>query len=108
MVFRATTAAGDTTGLQVWATALVFARWIVALQADPATAFDGSAVIELGAGAGVPGLAALFYSAAAKVTLTDMFKLTMNNLRFNVASNLKASEARSYEHVEVFLIRALL
>ena len=77
------------------------ARWIVALQADATTTFDAKTVIELGAGTGVPGLAALFYSTAAKVTLTDMFKLTMNNLRFNVASNLKASDTRSYEDVEV-------
>jgi hypothetical protein len=57
----------DTTGMQVWATALISSRWIAQLQASPVSAFAGKRVIELGAGAGVPGLCALFYSKATKV-----------------------------------------
>lgn len=91
----------DTTGMQVWATALVSARWVAQLQAEPATSFGGKRVMELGAGAGVPGLCALFYSDAAKVILTDVFKLTLNNLRYNVALNLKHAGTRSYADVEV-------
>eukprot|EP00040_Diaphanoeca_grandis_P023304 m.126570 g.126570 ORF g.126570 m.126570 type:complete len:442 (+) comp29209_c0_seq2:117-1442(+) len=95
------TASDDTTGMQVWATSLVFSRWIVELQENPETAFDAKQVIELGAGTGLPGLTTLAYSKATKVTLTDLFKHTLNNLRFNVASNLKESTTRTYAEVEV-------
>ena len=47
----------------------MFAWWVVKLQADAASRFSGK-VLELGAGAGVPGLAAQLYSDAAAVTLT--------------------------------------
>eukprot|EP00038_Savillea_parva_P013687 m.9060 g.9060 ORF g.9060 m.9060 type:complete len:464 (+) comp2590_c0_seq2:119-1510(+) len=92
----------DTTGMQVWATSLVTARWVSALQQDPATSFEGRCVMELGAGAGVPGLTALFYSRASKVILTDVFKHTLTNLRFNVAINLKHNQGlRDYSDVQV-------
>ena len=79
-------AAEDTTGTHIWAASLVFARWIVQLAPE----IEGRTVLELGAGAGVPGLAALGYAGAARVTLTDLHEHTMKNLRFNVAANLKA------------------
>jgi hypothetical protein len=48
----------DTTGMHIWATSLVFARWIVAMQAEDPTVFGSKSLLELGAGAGVPGIVA--------------------------------------------------
>eukprot|EP00729_Bicosta_minor_P017468 gene17468-23692_t len=101
-VFKgAKTAEADTTGMQVWATSLVFARWVVELQASDPALFAGKAVIELGAGAGVPGIAALMYTQAKQVTMTDLFKHTMENLQHNVDINVKASSSRTAENARV-------
>lgn len=56
-VFKAD-ARDDTTGMQLWAAALVMARWLVDLRSE----FQNKAVCELGAGCGLPGLAALAYT----------------------------------------------
>jgi predicted nicotinamide N-methyase len=86
----------------VWACSLVFARWVVALQAKDPSLFSNRKVMELGAGTGVPGLTALLYTAATHVTFTDLFKHTMDNLAFNVDANLKtASPGRTKDNTEV-------
>lgn len=94
-------AQADTTGMQVWATSLVFSRWVVKLQEQESSSFENKNIIEIGAGAGVPGLVSLFYTKASTVTLTDVFSHTLNNLRFNVAANLKKNPSRSYSNVAV-------
>lgn len=67
----------DTTGIQIWATSLVFARWIVEMR----HLFAGKRVAELGAGCGLPGMAAAAYTPAGSVLLTDVFKHSLDNLR---------------------------
>ena len=47
----------DTTGYGIWAASLVMARWMAA----SSERFRGKALLELGAGCGVPGLSAAFY-----------------------------------------------
>jgi len=47
----------DTTGYGIWAASLVMARWMAASSAR----FHGKRILELGAGCGVPGLAAAYY-----------------------------------------------
>lgn len=47
----------DTTGYGIWAASLVMARWMAA----SAERFNGQRLVELGAGCGVPGLAAAYY-----------------------------------------------
>ena len=47
----------DTTGYGIWAASLVMARWMAA----SAERFHGKRLLELGAGCGVPGLAAAYY-----------------------------------------------
>ena len=101
-VFKgAKTAEADTTGMHVWATSLVFARWVVELHGSDPSLFAGKAVIELGAGAGVPGIAALMYTQAKHVTLTDLYKHTMENLQHNVDTNVGASGTRTTKDARV-------
>ena len=49
----------DTTGLGIWAASLVCARWMASEKIS--SRMEGKSVIELGAGCGIPGLAAAFH-----------------------------------------------
>jgi predicted nicotinamide N-methyase len=73
----------DQTGVQVWAASLLLARRII----ESRVLFAQKSVLELGAGCGVPGLAAALYTEASSVALTDIANLTLHNLRHNVALN---------------------
>lgn len=95
------TAADDTTGMQVWACSLIFSRWVVSLQAADPALFTDKMVVELGAGTGVPGITTLLYTGAKHVTFTDLFKHTMDNLRFNVEANVDASAHRTRADTDV-------
>jgi len=77
----------DTTGLGIWCASLVMSRWV----ASPAVSkqLKDKSVVELGAGCGVPGLAAAAYSDAKSVSLTDLNPATMSNLRHNIDINGK-------------------
>ncbi|CAB9496213.1 EEF1A lysine methyltransferase 3 [Seminavis robusta] len=74
----------DTTGYGIWAASIVMARWMAQQMAPK---FKGKRLLELGAGCGVPGLAAAFYSDATKVFLTDVNPTTLDNLHYNIALN---------------------
>ena len=74
--------AGDRTGLGIWASSLVLARWVVQERA----AFLDSAVLELGAGCGVAGIALSLAQPTACVVLSDAHAATLENLRFNAAA----------------------
>lgn len=67
----------DTTGLGIWPASLVLARWLV----DRKDVLDQATLCELGAGCGVPGLAAAVYGKPAEVFLTDINEQTVDNMR---------------------------
>eukprot|EP01052_Picozoa_sp_SAG31_P054174 SAG31_NODE_14275_length_817_cov_1.033426_1_plen_180_part_10 len=73
-------AVDDCTGLSVWASAVVLARWCAANPEE----LRGKRCIELGAGTGLAGLAAALYCRPASVCLTDFAPFTLANLRHNV------------------------
>jgi len=74
----------DSTGLSVWASAVVFARWIT----EQKDRFTNKSVLELGAGCGLPGITALRCTKASRVVLSDLHKPTINNLKHNLALNI--------------------
>eukprot|EP00056_Hartaetosiga_gracilis_P006743 m.100147 g.100147 ORF g.100147 m.100147 type:complete len:491 (-) comp12547_c0_seq28:1844-3316(-) len=76
-------ASDDITGIQVWAASLIAARWVV----DLAGELKDKSVIELGCGCGLPGLAALAYTQAKEVVLTDYFQHAIDNLKHNISIN---------------------
>ncbi|PON48405.1 Lysine methyltransferase [Trema orientale] len=73
------------TGAWVWDSALVLAEWLAAAQDQLEFSLRGKSVIELGAGAGLPGLAAALLGAS-RVVLTDVGAL-IPGLRKNVEAN---------------------
>ena len=87
----------DVTGLYVWSASVVLARWLVssALSGEDMSdsvrgvcpSLRGKRVCELGAGAGLPGIAVAAHAGAASVLLTDLFMHTVQNLEDNVALN---------------------
>jgi len=82
----------DQTGCQLWGAALVLARWI-AVDERVRAVLEGACVVELGAGCGLPGLAAAVYARSRRVVLTDLNALTLANLRANVLANADACAA---------------
>ncbi|KAL7529494.1 hypothetical protein ACHAWF_003000 [Thalassiosira exigua] len=80
----------DTTGLGIWSASLVMARWM----ASPAMVerMRDATVLELGAGCGVPALAAARYGKPASVIVTDLNPETVENIRHNVALNRLSRE----------------
>ncbi|KAJ6342249.1 hypothetical protein OIU78_010223 [Salix suchowensis] len=77
------------TGSWIWDSALLLSRWLVASQLD----LRNKSVIELGAGAGLPGLTAALLGAS-RVLLTDIAPLLPG-----LAKNVEANELE--DRVEV-------
>lgn len=75
--------ADDTTGFGIWAASLVMAQWITSIS----DRFNNTNVLELGAGCGVPGLAAAIASNAHSVIVTDLNTTTVENLHYNIGLN---------------------
>ncbi|CAM9268504.1 unnamed protein product [Ectocarpus sp. 6 AP-2014] len=75
----------DTTGLNLWAAAVVLARWV----ASPAivSRLDGKTVLELGAGCGAGGISAAVHGSPASMLITDLNAETMANLGHNIELN---------------------
>ena len=61
------------------------ARWMAT--PDMSERFANKTVLELGAGCGVPGLAAAFYSRAQRVYITDLNPTTIENMQHNIDLN---------------------
>ncbi|CAM9377311.1 unnamed protein product [Choristocarpus tenellus] len=75
----------DTTGLGVWGSAVVLARWIAS--PDIRSRLQGLTVVELGAGCGASSIAAAVYCNPACVVATDLNFETVANLEHNVKLN---------------------
>ncbi|KAJ8603726.1 hypothetical protein CTAYLR_000230 [Chrysophaeum taylorii] len=88
-----TFADGDKTGLGVWSSSLVLARWLTA----EAKAFEGRRVVELGAGCGVASLALASAAQKARVRLTDANSDVLENAKFNVRTFLENHPAATIE-----------
>mmetsp|Transcript_30032 Transcript_30032/g.39509 ORF Transcript_30032/g.39509 Transcript_30032/m.39509 type:complete len:485 (-) Transcript_30032:287-1741(-) len=73
----------DTTGYGLWSASLVLGRWV----GSQPERFRGKVVCELGAGCGVGGLAAAVLSTPAKVYITDLNPVTLNNIDHNIHIN---------------------
>ncbi|KAG5177574.1 putative methyltransferase-domain-containing protein, partial [Tribonema minus] len=78
-----------TTGLGIWGSSLVMARWLT--DAPMQKILKSATVVELGAGCGVAGLTAAVYTRAASVLMTDLNEATLDNLRHNVELNRTAA-----------------
>jgi len=74
---------GTETGGVVWPAALVLCSWLLR---QPAGAFDGLDVLELGAGTGLCGLALAQCRPLRRCTLTDVVPATLDNLRHNLGA----------------------
>ena len=76
----------DTTGVAVWGASVVCARWLI----SEASQLKGKSVCEIGAGCGVPSLAASLYTDAKTVLATDAFEHAVSNLAYNLEINLRS------------------
>ena len=74
----------DQTGLFIWSASLVLARWVATSARHDIT---GRSVLELGAGCGVPGLAAAVLASARCVLLTEWNHASLANLQVNAKLN---------------------
>ena len=73
----------DTTGLGIWSASVLLARWAVRER----ELIRGKTVIELGAGCGLPSLAAAVYCSPSSVYLTDIHDPTLKNSAYNARLN---------------------
>ena len=83
----------DQTGCYLWAASLALASVVATDEIISERMIRGKVVVELGAGCGVPGLAAAVHAHARRVVLTDLNATTLNNLRGNASLNAAACEA---------------
>ena len=75
----------DTTGLGVWCASLVMARWLAS--SSMVDRMKGKRVLELGAGCGIPALAAAVHGSPASVAITDLNPETIDNILHNIGLN---------------------
>ena len=75
----------DTTGLGLWPATLLCARWMT--QEHIVNKLQGKVVVELGAGCGLPGIAAAYYGAPSTVYITDIHEPTLRNAVHNIDLN---------------------
>ncbi|EKX37419.1 hypothetical protein GUITHDRAFT_144979 [Guillardia theta CCMP2712] len=81
--FSGTDAARDSTGVYLWAASVITARWICEMKEE----LRGKSFCEIGAGCGLPSLAAMAFTDAQVVLATDSFKHSLENLRINMQLN---------------------
>eukprot|EP00752_Nemacystus_decipiens_P014334 g12753.t1 len=75
----------DTTGLNLWAAAVVLARWVAS--PDIVSRLEGKTVLELGAGCGAGGISAAVHGRPASMLISDLNAETMANLAHNIELN---------------------
>ena len=81
--FNAGEGSDDGTGLYIWPSSYVLARWLVT--APEITA--GKVIYELGSGCGLGGMTAAVLAHARRIVLTDLTSATLDNLRHNIRIN---------------------
>ena len=77
----------DVTGLYVWPSSYVLARWLVTRAAAAPSTLEHKVVFDLGSGCGLAGLTAALVGNAAEVHLSDLVPNVLSNLRHNVMLN---------------------
>eukprot|EP00903_Cladosiphon_okamuranus_P006422 g6284.t1 len=75
----------DTTGLNLWAAAVVLARWVAS--PEIVSRLEGKTVLELGAGCGAGGVSAAVHGRPASMLISDLNAETMANLAHNIELN---------------------
>lgn len=75
----------DTTGLGIWCASLVMSRWLASR--SMVKRMENKAILELGAGCGIPSLTAAVYGTPKSVWITDLNPETIDNIRYNVELN---------------------
>lgn len=93
----------DTTGLGIWPASVLMARIVV----ENKYLFEGKVVLELGAGCGLPSLAAAVYTNASTVYLTDVNDASLLNANFNVELNALQGTKYSVEHETATTMQAV-
>jgi predicted nicotinamide N-methyase len=75
----------------IWPASILLARWVTQLRDK----FAGKVVAEVGAGCGLPSLAAAVYCKPASVYITDIHQPALENTVHNVTLNTPASTSES-------------
>lgn len=83
-------------GVYIWATSIVLARWIV----SQAQMLSKKRVLELGAGCGLPSVAALRFSDLEYLHATDLFDHSLKNLRHNLEGACPGGEGKVRRHTQ--------
>lgn len=76
----------DSTGLAVWPASIICARY-TAINQEYKDMMRGKVVMELGAGAGLPGIAAALHAQPRKMYITDIHQRTLVNAAYNIVLN---------------------
>lgn len=76
----------DSTGLAVWPASIICARY-TAINEEYKDMMRGKVVMELGAGAGLPGIAAALHAQPRKMYITDIHQRTLVNAAYNIVLN---------------------
>lgn len=84
----------DLTGWTVWASSVILARFA---EEQGQRLLGGSCVVDLGAGAGLGGLAVALCCSPTRVVLTDYNATTLGNLEHNTAANRAACASVALE-----------
>lgn len=82
----------DTTGLAIWPAAILLSRWIANCENHLMSMIRNKRVLELGAGCGVPGLAAAVYCNPRVVFISDINSASLDNAAFNIRLNGQVTE----------------
>jgi len=88
----------DSTGLCIWPAAIILSRWLV--EQYPGSSLRGRSVVELGAGCGLPALAAAVYCRPQLVVVSDIHGPTLANAAFNARLNLPSLTASIESNTE--------
>jgi len=79
----------DTTGLGIWCASIIMSRWIAddSLKNCMKERLQDKALLELGAGCGVPALTAALHCSPKNVYISDLNPETVENIKYNINLN---------------------
>lgn len=90
----------DTTGLGIWPASIILARYAIAKR----QLLQDKVVVELGAGCGLPGIAAAMYAKARTVYLTDIHQPTLDNSVYNASLNADSDKVNTLDAAAIDII----